>query len=566
MRGVKNLSFKTKLTVIYIICVFIPLLLMSIFYYNISVSRIEHQQNDNLNYDIEKSSTALSNQFDRIVFISDMLYCNDKLYKLLDLGKMTLSESLDASNQIEEFCTYFKSNTFINSVNIYSDNPNLLRGSALVKTGDIPSGSVWYNEYLKSNSGTAVISYYSPDYNSNVVSYIQRLDYIKTKNGSNFLKIDILEKEVYNVLEQNSNTSNLYFIKSDDSIIAGCDRTDGGYKNYLRLTGDFKVFEFSFPNGYKIAGSIDKSRTPNVFTSEVILFALIIIFSIILAFFALYKVIYPFTKKLVQLTVCTKNMINGTFELVPEENVGSDEIGILTRGMNGAVIRIKQLLKEVVEAKMRELEIEKEKSQAKFQALQSQINPHFMFNILEAVRMGCLVRKEGETAQIIKNMSAIFRWLIDWKDDLITVKDEMIFVNSYIRLQKYYYSDDVEVTMDIDKDAEDALLPKITLQVILENAFVHGVDKSIDKCSVDVKVKKIDQSVLLRVSDSGAGMSKKTVDAINNREFKTVTNRVGLQNVVNRLELYFNDEFEFYCTSEPYKETAFTIKIPFRKN
>ena len=102
--------------------------------------------------------------------------------------------------------------------------------------------------------------------------------------------------------------------------------------------------------------------------------------------------------------------------------------------------------------------------------------------------------------------------------------------------------------------------------MILENAFVHGVDKSIDKCSVDVKVKKIDQSVLLRVSDSGAGMSKKTVDAINNREFKTVTNRVGLQNVVNRLELYFNDEFEFYCTSEPYKETAFTIKIPFRKN
>ena len=84
-------------------------------------------------------------------------------------------------------------------------------------------------------------------------------------------------------------------------------------------------------------------------------------------------------------------------------------------------------------------------------------------------------------------MSAIFRWLIDWKDDLITVKDEMIFVNSYIRLQKYYYSDDVEVTMDIDKEAEDALLPKITLQVILENAFVHGVDKSIEKCSVDVK-------------------------------------------------------------------------------
>ena len=172
-----------------------------------------------------------------------------------------------------------------------------------------------------------------------------------------------------------------------------------------------------------------------------------------------------------------------------------------------------------------------------------------------------------ETAEVMKNMSRMFRRLITWGDDLISIKDELCFVNAYIEVQKYSDDNDVCIRTNIDDAALDAMLPKMTIQVLVENAFTHGAESIISGAKIELSIEEINDRVVISVADNGRGMTKQLVDAINRGNAENIkTKRIGLKNIISRLRLYFGSDYSLRASSVERERTEVIIEIPYKTN
>ena len=244
-----------------------------------------------------------------------------------------------------------------------------------------------------------------------------------------------------------------------------------------------------------------------------------------------------------------------------------DEIGNLSRGMNSAVKKIQFLINEVYAEQIQKLEIEKEKDKAELRALMSQVNPHFMFNIFEIVRMKSLKNGETETSDIMKSISTMFRRLVHSGDDIILLNDELKYVFAYLNVCNYSMDNEINISLDIDEAALECKIPKMTIQVFVENAFIHGLENISENRKFFLKVKKLEYSLYICITDNGTGINAETIKAINEKRFKKNKNGrgVGIMNVLKRLSLYYGDDFKFSASSIPFKETKIEIEIPIKK-
>src|SRR5690606_347847 len=124
-----------------------------------------------------------------------------------------------------------------------------------------------------------------------------------------------------------------------------------------------------------------------------------------------------------------------------------------------------------------EKNMEIEHRHAQLNALQSQINPHFLFNALETIRMRSIIKKEAETAKIIHNMAKLFRGSLTWKRDKVPLTEELEFINCFLEIQKYRFADRLEYKIEVEEAASKCLIPKLIFLPFVENACIHGIEK-----------------------------------------------------------------------------------------
>ena len=212
--------------------------------------------------------------------------------------------------------------------------------------------------------------------------------------------------------------------------------------------------------------------------------------------------------------------------------------------------------------------------QASIQTLQNQINPHFLYNALECIRGQALIDGSGDIAAITQALSHFFRYSISGKSDLVTLKDELENVNSYISIQKFRFRDRFRYQMMMDDEDElllDAVLPKLTLQPVVENAIIHGFSQMTAGGELKIRILKIDRHVSVVVSDNGRGMDAETLERFTDsirvddlpageRERRT---GIGMQNVDRRIELYFGEEYGLGINSCPGMGTDVELFFPF---
>ncbi|MCM2531254.1 sensor histidine kinase [Neobacillus pocheonensis] len=210
--------------------------------------------------------------------------------------------------------------------------------------------------------------------------------------------------------------------------------------------------------------------------------------------------------------------------------------------------------------------MEIKRNRAQLSALQSQINPHFLFNSLETIRIRSLMKEEKETANIIHNMAKIFRNSLTWGKDMVTVRSEVNLLISFLEIQKYRFGDKLDYEIDIDQAAEECMIPNMALQPFIENASIHGIESIKDNGKINVKI-SVNQDILTCiVMDNGAGMSEEKKErllrSLENEE--DIGESVGIKNVYYRLKLYYQDQFHFHfhIDSELGKGTTIIINLP----
>lgn len=298
--------------------------------------------------------------------------------------------------------------------------------------------------------------------------------------------------------------------------------------------------------------------------------------------------IYEYTDKIIhpieKLSEQSKEISKGNYEAIVEEEMYFDEAVVLQGSFSDMARSIKLYIEDIQDkattenklriSEIKNLRMENIVKEAELMALQSQINPHFLYNTLNA-GVGLAEYEEAEkTSDYLDHLANLFRYNLKGLENIVTLKDEIGNIVNYYQLMKVRFSDGIHFDFHLDEDLMDIKIPPLILQPLVENAFVHGFRDMGQDRKIDISAKREDEFVVIEVMDNGRGMSKKEIDRIMNRSSLDMdqwtaereehghTTGLGVNNVKSRLELFYNSADVFEIDSKEGHWTKVTIRIP----
>lgn len=199
-------------------------------------------------------------------------------------------------------------------------------------------------------------------------------------------------------------------------------------------------------------------------------------------------------------------------------------------------------------------------------ALQAQINPHFLYNTIDSIRMAALNNNDYDAAEMLDKLGLIFRGITDFSDDTIPLEEELDYINTYIDLQQIRFMDRFSTCIDVPDDLYSYQVPKFVLQPLVENAIAHNLSKQTDTgVHITIRAQLQSQDLVLSVSDDGMGISKHTLSRLRRHIHSEIFCRefgIGMRNVHNRIQLAFGEAYGLELESVPDKGTTILIRIP----
>lgn len=559
------------MVIIYVICVILPIIVLSIFYYAITISKVDARNVREIENALLNAKNSIQTIIDRATLISDLLYDDDDIYNALSLREGDGKSLIRFSDSLDKKIRSYVINGSLESIDIYSDNEYLYRGVVLKKMSDVKNEK-WLTDFLASDDNARVLTYYDNNLDRYQISMLRKMNKKKHDDASNVIKLNFSLTDISQALYAYSEKRDLYLVQ-DNKIIAlrkySADKKDPEYSIGDEFDAEDKrtiLKKLDFPAQYQVAAFYNPDHMVDMFGAETITFIALIFFILFFSSIVIFIITKSQSTKLNRLTECALKIQRGIFETVDDKNMGKDEIGTLTRGINDAIVTINSLINKVYKEKIKNAEIEKAQYKIKLSALQGQVNPHFMFNIFEVMRMKALKKGDREQAAILKEISKMFRHLISWEEDMIRLEEEMIFVNAFIGVQSYSMDDEVEISIAIAEETKRCYIPKMSVQVFVENAFLHGLESISSDKKFSLNAYLSENNLCIEICDNGQGFDEEFADAINSGKIDVYLKNkgVGIKNVITRLRLYFNDEFGIHVSSIPYKKTQIKLTLPIK--
>ena len=241
-----------------------------------------------------------------------------------------------------------------------------------------------------------------------------------------------------------------------------------------------------------------------------------------------------------------------------------DEIGELSRGFNQMVHKIEELLRQVYEE-------QNQKRRAEMAALQSQINPHFLYNTLESINSLARKHKESQISKMIVHLGRLMRLSISTFDEMIPINQELDYVGHYIELHKHRFPRSLTYSIEIDEEIRRLYTVKWILQPIVENAILHGLESRSVEGHIAITGWLAGEDVYLQVSDNGTGMEPQALQELRKHvehqaeQLTKYGKKVGMCNVQSRLRYHFGTAYGIQLSSEPGKGMTVTFKLPRRE-
>jgi two-component system sensor histidine kinase YesM len=256
-----------------------------------------------------------------------------------------------------------------------------------------------------------------------------------------------------------------------------------------------------------------------------------------------------------QLEASMKEVEKGNFDI--QVNIeGSNEIGQLSKRFN----RMTREIKELMVQNVNDQEL-KRKSEMK--ALQAQINPHFLYNTLDSIIWMAEGKKSEEVVVMVAALARLFRISISKGQEIITIANEIEHIKSYLTIQKMRYKDKLDFEIDVEEQILSNKVIKIILQPLVENSIYHGIKNNSSVGVVRITGKLFNKRILLQVSDNGIGMTEEQLRHLFQPTEKSLTgNGIGVNNVNQRIQLYYGEQYGITYESKPGEGTTANIWLP----
>ncbi len=464
--------------------------------------------------------------------------------------------------------------TYKSSSVIMSDMTRLLSQTQDITTlyNELDNIHMYFEDYLSTRSSDSLNAFY--DYSISIEEHSSRIeknsDYsergIKIKNISGMIThyLSVLDETV---IEKRK--GQIKYIEGYHQAV----KENSYIGEYIEDMMSTDLSE-SAKQYIEIQREIDKNTAISYFmfgVTVILITILIIIFSL------------EFTKPISKLASYAKEVSKGNFDVVIHEQNASREINILYQTFSSMTASIKTFVNELKEKQRLEIKLTEEKlnnikmksalHEAELLALQSQVNPHFIFNSINIGAKVAMLQGDNVTCEYLENFAEIFRYNLKGLNYDATLGDELNNVESYMKLLITRFGDiiDFQLNRPEGEDIDNFILPRMTLQPLVENAYIHGISKSEQGGVIEVSVRKEVHNLYITISNTGEEIPHETVKLILNRKYKKEKNQekrghttgIGIDNVLNRLRLFYKKQDVMNITYSNGR-TNFILKLPIK--
>ena len=456
---------------------------------------------------------------------------------------------------------------------LYTDNDTIVNGGR-VNTLDKLKNTESYlrlNEEAKSKG----LFFVYDDSSSRItrerrIIYLQRLDFYDAETEK-YLKIEFDYGSMVRTIK-NMNYDNEVLICEGDRILLSNGQYGSYGSEFQRL--DNATMREAYEHTISLYGTeltiyvkpVENSFLTNI-RNKLPIILLLLAVNVIFPFWFVQIFNRSFTKRITELSKVFKSVDSDHLIPMPCEE-GKDEISSMIRNYNRMVERTNGLIETVYKNKIHEQEMLVGRKNAELLALHSQINPHFLFNVLESIRMHSILKKENETADMVAKLAVMQRQYVEWGNDSVSIFQEIEFVKAYLALQKYRFGERLNYDIEVDRECENFKIPKLTIVTFVENACVHGIESKSSPGWIFVRIGRQGEGLEIEIEDTGSGMAEAKLTELQNNmcnadiEMLKGGGRVGIINACVRLKMVTENRVKFRVEGEEGVGTTVTIRIP----
>lgn len=576
----KQHSLLFHLIISFIIVMFVPIIILTFYYIIIGNKTILENLEKQGEIDVLHDSIFLSRMLESYRHKAYLLTTNNLIVQAVSLGSTTEEQEEISSRTIyEELFQIMKGDTYSASANIVSDTGHIRYSTHLFPQAyDVRYQSRDMKPFFSlSNADTTTASMMSLDnrYASDTgrLAGINIFRRIRTPDGTGigYGIVDIFLDNLHKDININGVFSDIILIDRENFLASSLLHTDqyGSFSIFPQLSriradrlvrmgsqqSGSTILSWAPVNGtvFSLVGIIDTTsymrNMQEFFSIAVVVFLIGLVFSSILAYIFSHTVSRP----VAQLAHAMHTVETGDFSVKPVQS-SIREIVLLDKAFNRMIGQLLELLRLTKEE-------EEKLKEAERKALESQMNPHFLYNTLNTITALAKLRGDQEVLTISTKLGALLRNSIDTRESTVSLRDSLTMVENYLAIQKIRFGDKLEISYRIDESLLSIHTPKLIIQPFVENSIIHGLEPKTGTWKLNIAIERYDDDILVSIEDNGIGFPHGTLP--DKLDDLADTPHCSMYNVYRRLKIHYGDKADLQIISEQGRGTCVTLKFPY---
>lgn len=584
LNRVLGMKLRYRMMLLYVVGGALPMILIGLYLVNGTNRLLVEQAKSAEITEIEMERMQIDELLSNVSMVSKYYIFDEELEKIAFKDYTDYQEMVADFRNYKTFTQYESYyNNIISWSSIYMENESLHGNAHFVKVNDEIRKQSWYSRVMEKKGG--VIWQYIP-VSTGKYEGLALTRLIRTKKGKNVgvLVLHIYENRLTDIIntrecdtmivlngetvvaEKEKNTITLDQIR--DFLPEGDSETHQetvavDKEEYVMTCSNIQFYDsddtiqiVSLRSHRDILGNADKQNRQSVvffLVSAAISIIVILIFS------------WSFSERVGRFHRQMQKAAAGEFDLV--ENIGgNDEISELYDYLGTMIWEIRRLLAEVYRERIRAEQLKSEQKSAEFKMLASQINPHFLYNTLETIRMKARTNGQYEIERLVKMLAKILRKNIQAGSQEVALRAEVELIGYYLEIQKYRFGDRIQYEIQVDPELEEFQVFPLLLQPIVENSIIHGLEIKEGIGHISITASRMEDKVQIVIADDGVGMEEETLERLRkDMESREQDNtHIGVGNVHRRIRLRYGEEYGVRIESAKGVGTRVEILLPWQ--
>ncbi len=558
------MNISRKIILSFIVLILLPTSILLFINYQSSKDIIEEEVTNTILHALKQVEINISSRLTNVQEVSDMLFMNTTLQSILSkqTREITTAELIEEIKELDIIVNSVENNKDIYKLRLFMDSRKIHSREmvSFFPLQDIQKLN-WYDQIIHMNGRVFFKSTYYHTYNfeksNHIISFARML---RDPNDYNqmigILLLDMKEFDLHTILMNVEFPKNehLYIIDRVGNIVSHVDKNILGQpisdpvetslilsteQDIIKMDSKFIIHRTIRANGWKIVAIVpaidilQSYKSFNIILSFILLTAIILIFLFTVFVFAAFMV-EKLNSRIRNMTTVIETLGIDNYD---KSTKIDGEISKLENSIHSMLGTVRNLIEESYQAKLHEKE-------AQLNALQAQINPHFLYNTLDTLNWMAVKQKATDISLLVDSLAKYFRLSLSKGNDIVTIHEEISLIKVYLDIQRARFGDIYTVLFHINDEVYDYLIPKLTLQPIIENALEHGIQKKKNrKGTIEIFANKLDTTIHFLIKDDGVGIQQECLSQILDHSTKDATGiGYGLYNVHQRIRLFSNND------------------------